>query len=358
MKTMYKFTFLSLVVVIFAQNVSATYYYTPSYSPRYQNISYANYGYNTGDNGGYYSNISGAYGANNYGNTLTTLPSYLQYTTQLPVQNTVNNTVPVQFSNAPFVQQINNLPAQNTNPYQGNYQNILTEIPAISGMTPYAPNVGVTYTNQGFYPSNIPMIFADSTYPGCSRPDILVGGQKWASCNALDRRTGSDTRSGWFFPGEMYSLFVSDNGIGQRMDWQGRKPFAKSWNFGPCSVGYRLPTRGEWETANMYAKQNNTTIANLLKLPYNASFMAYRDNRNWILPSARLNLGGAYWTASVAGETPYVLHLGSSLGGYRTDGTESSPSLLEYRWQNTENGLEMVASDIMELANVRCIKDL
>lgn len=34
-----------------------------------------------------------------------------------------------------------------------------------------------------------------SKYPGCSKADIIIGGQVWASCNALDKNTGSDSRS-------------------------------------------------------------------------------------------------------------------------------------------------------------------
>jgi hypothetical protein len=61
-----------------------------------------------------------------------------------------------------------------------------------------------------------------SSYPGCSRSDIIIGGQVWAACNAEDRRRGSDSRSGWFFANDMYSSFIGYNGLGNRIEWQGK----------------------------------------------------------------------------------------------------------------------------------------
>lgn len=35
--------------------------------------------------------------------------------------------------------------------------------------------------------SNLRVVTAQTTYPGCSRPDIVLGSQIWASCNALEK---------------------------------------------------------------------------------------------------------------------------------------------------------------------------
>lgn len=69
---------------------------------------------------------------------------------------------------------------------------------------------------------------------------------------------------------------------------------------GPCAVGYRLPTSSEWITLEQYARGNNSTVARILNLPYNGAYMGYRDARNIVSVDARLNIGGAYWTATSA----------------------------------------------------------
>jgi len=213
------------------------------------------------------------------------------------------------------------------------------------------------YNPTYVYPSYLPYTSGGSRYPGCSRSDIVVGGQTWASCNAQTRRVGSDTVSGWFFSGDMYSVYESSNGIGNTLTWKGRSLVGRSWTLGPCAPGYRLPTRGEWETAVFYARQNNVLLASLLSLPYNGGLYGYRDRANNVTVDARVDVGGAYWTSTTATDTPIVLHLGSNYAGYRTDGTDILTRQQQYRWQYGEEGLELVPGVASELANVRCIKD-
>ena len=208
-----------------------------------------------------------------------------------------------------------------------------TVTPAQTVAYPYVDPTLVTpyYNPSSVVPAYLPYVTASSRYPGCSRADIVIGGQTWASCNALGRRTGSDTTSGWFFPGDMYPVYESANGIGSIMNWKGRTLVGRSWTLGPCAVGYRLPTRGEWETAIASARQNNVLLATLLNLPYNGGFYGYRDRANNVTLDARVDVGGAYWTSTTATTTPVVLHLGSNYAGYRTDGTDIIKSTNQYR---------------------------
>lgn len=212
------------------------------------------------------------------------------------------------------------------------------------------------FNSQFIHPEFLPAVSSTTRYPGCSKNDILLGGQIWASCNSTNLREWSDTESGWFFHGERYSVYKSQNGINNTLSWQGRSLQGRSWIMGPCSIGYRLPTRGEWETAENYARQNSTTVASLLNLPYNGSFLGYQDARYNSQIEARVDVGGAYWTSTIGTDTPYIMHLGSTLGGYRTDGTDMSQMDATYRWQHTENGMELVPGKLQELANVRCIR--
>ena len=108
-----------------------------------------------------------------------------------------------------------------------------------------------------------------STYPGCSSADIIIGGQIWASCNALDRNAGSTAKSGWFFAGDVQSTFTSYNGSNTTLEWMGKQTQTSAWTTGPCAPGYRLPNRGEWEVLQSYARANSSTIANLISLQSN-----------------------------------------------------------------------------------------
>lgn len=207
-------------------------------------------------------------------------------------------------------------------------------------------------------PYTLPVVSSQSRYPGCSKDDLYIGGQIWASCNSLDRNSGSDFYSGWFYNGAMYAAYSSNNGKNNTLYTQDKNfTNIRNWTFWPCANGYRLPTRWEWETAQNYARNNNTTIARLLNLPYNGWYMAYKDIRWNISVDARLNIGGAYWTSTAYYDTPYVMHLGSTLANYRTDGTDMSYMDSQYRWQYTDNSLELVPGLYQEIANVRCIKN-
>lgn len=120
---------------------------------------------------------------------------------------------------------------------------------------------------------------AQSRYPGCSRADILIGSHVWASCNAHTKNTGSDTISGWFFPGHIFPVYTSAQGMYQPLKRSTRRVLSRSWDVGPCADGYRIPTRAEWETALFYARQNNILLSWLLDLPYNGAYYGYYDAR-------------------------------------------------------------------------------
>ena len=68
------------------------------------------------------------------------------------------------------------------------------------------------------------------TYPGCSAADIVIGGQIWASCNALDRNVGSTAKSGWFFAGDRESSFTSYNSSNAALEWMSKQTRESSSN--------------------------------------------------------------------------------------------------------------------------------
>lgn len=195
-----------------------------------------------------------------------------------------------------------------------------------------------------------------ATYPGCSSADIVIGGQVWASCNALDMNAGSTVRSGWFFAGDVQASFFSNNGTMSVLEWAGGQTRTKSWDVGPCANGYRLPNRGEWETLMSYARANNTTIMSILGLSQNAGYQASRNTAGDVTINARLPVSASYWTSTYYGSSPIVMHLGSTYMGYNTNATEYGYVNNGYEWIRNDTGLELVNSTTGELANVRCIR--
>lgn len=195
-----------------------------------------------------------------------------------------------------------------------------------------------------------------STYPGCSSPDIVIGAQIWASCNALNRNGGSPSKSGWFFAWERNASFISYNGVSTSLEWMGKQTLEKSWNIGPCANGYRLPSRGEWETLRSYARANESSVASLISLPQNGAYQGYRNTNGDIVVSGRLSVDAAYWSSSQNGEIPMVMHIGSSYAGYNTSGTDYGYRYTGYQWTYTDTGLQLIESTTGELANVRCIR--
>ena len=194
------------------------------------------------------------------------------------------------------------------------------------------------------------------TYPGCSSPDIVIGGQIWASCNSLDRNAGSTNKTGWFLAWDRESSFVSQNGSTAALEWMGKQTREMSPTVGPCANGYRLPTRGEWETLQSYARAGNTTISSLISLGQNGAYQGSRNTNGDIVITGRLSVSAAYWTSSSDGGVPIIMHVGSTYAGYNTTGTDYGYVNSGYQWTYGDNGLSLIRSTTGELANVRCIK--
>lgn len=152
-----------------------------------------------------------------------------------------------------------NIPTQSTTQSHSTQQGQYYFSPAyIAGYTYYSsPNPGYYYyfnTNNSYYNNNsyqtpqnndglICMVINNmyqclnnaygpvlSSYPGCGTADIIIGGQIWASCNALDRNIGSTNRSGWFFAGDAQSTFTSYNSSSATLEWVGKQTRDRSWN--------------------------------------------------------------------------------------------------------------------------------
>lgn len=197
-------------------------------------------------------------------------------------------------------------------------------------------------------------------YPGCDRADIIVGGQVWAGCNSTTQSKGSSARSGWYFAGDKSASFLSYNGIDQRLDFQGKyKSQDWGWTVGPCARGYKIPTRSDYETAIYYSRLNTTSLASLLALPENGGYKSYRDSDGDIMVESRVNVTGSYWTSTkedIYGLRNIIVHLGTSYGGRRMDGTDGIYNSDKYTWQYDDAGLELVGGEVSEMANLRCIR--
>lgn len=311
---------------VYPTSVGSTYYYSPNYVQGYTYYSTPTPGYY------YYSNIpttsvnSSSTQEGRYYYTQNYTAGYTYYSTPTPgyyyyfgatVANTYTSTPTVPYNNPNMICTIINSRYQCvTNTYSANY----------------------------------------ATYPGCSAPDIIIGGQIWASCNALDRNVGSTEKSGWFFAGDRESSFTSYNGTSTALEWMGKQTRESSWNIGACAPGYRLPTRGEWETLQSYARAGNTTIASLISLGQNGSYQGSRNTNGDIVITGRLSANAAYWSSSVDGGVPIVMHVGSTYQGYNTTGTDYGYVNNGYQWTYGDAGLSLLRSTTGELANTRCIK--
>lgn len=219
-----------------------------------------------------------------------------------------------------------------------------------------------------YYPSSNNYIYYPSrhytpvspVYPGCSNPDIVIGGQIWSSCNALNKNLWSPEKSGWFFAKDAKASFISYNVIGAPLEWQGKVTNSQSWMQGPCARGYRLPSRYDWETIMYYARLNGTSVSTLLNLPRNGGFRWYKDSDGDVMIKSEQDILGAYWTSDVeyngSSYAPIVMRINGSYQNYRMDGTYYSDTSSGYDWQYGETGLSLVAGTYSDLANVRCIK--
>jgi hypothetical protein len=186
---------------------------------------------------------------------------------------------------------------------------------------------------------------ATFAYPWCG-PDIILGGQIWAPCNSMTKGKWGFERSGWFFAGEKFPVYSSYN------EWNDLTPEtrnrAKDTKIWPCAKGYRIPTRGEWETALWYARLNNTNISLLLSLPRNGGYEVYRD-RDEIVPVSRKNTLGSYWSSTIEdiyGNQPIILHMRSPLSQNSIDTTDPAGVQPDFLTPGTSL-----------IANVRCIRN-
>ena len=137
-------------------SVGSTYYYSPSYIAKYT----------------YYS---------------TPVPGYYYYT-DLPTQTTTSTytTQQGQYYFSPTYR-TGYTYYSSPNPGYYYYYNTSTSPNNSTYTPPNNPNLICTIINNTYQCVNNAYGSITSTYPGCSSADIIIGGQIWASCNALDR---------------------------------------------------------------------------------------------------------------------------------------------------------------------------
>ncbi len=314
---------------IYATSAGSTYYYSPTYV--------AGYTYYTSPTPGYY------------------------YYSSLPSSNIVSNTT----RQGQYLYSQNYIAGYTyyTSPNAGYYYYYNTTTsnnPTVGINTSYIPtnssNLICTVINNTYQCIENSYGPTSSTYPGCSSADIVIGGQIWASCNALDRNAGSMNKSGWFFAGDSQSTFISYNGSNTTLEWMGKQTQTSAWTTGPCASGYRLPNRGEWEVLQSYARANSSTLASLISLQSNWAYQASRNSAGDVTISSRLSVSAGYWTSTMDGVTPTVMHIGSRYAGYNTTGTDYGYVNTSSQWSYTDTGLELMQSTVGELANARCVR--
>jgi hypothetical protein len=94
----------------------------------------------------------------------------------------------------------------------------------------------------------------------------------------------------------------------------------------------------------------------MISLNQNGAYQGSRNTNGDITLANRLSVGAAYWTSSVDGGTPTVMHIGSPYAGYTTTGTDYGYVNSGYQWTYMDTGLQLMRSTTGELANVRCIR--
>lgn len=313
---------------VYKSSIGSTYYYSPTYIAGYTYYSTPTPGYY------YYSDIpststtstSTSIQQGSYYYSANYVAGYTYYSTPTPGYYNYLGTTVVSNNNYNY----------NTS-YYNNGNRICTVVN------------GVYQCNNNSYAP------VSGTYPGCSTADIIIGGQAWASCNALDRNAGSTSKSGWFFAGDRESSFVSFNASTAALEWMGKQTRDNSSYSGPCAAGYRVPNRGEWETLQVYARANGTTVANMISLNQNGAYQGTRNTNGDISITGRLSVAAAYWTSSIESGNPIVMHIAS---GYSPYGSTTNYGYVSngYQWTYTDGGLQLLSSTTGELANVRCIR--
>ncbi|MDP2103350.1 MAG: InlB B-repeat-containing protein, partial [Candidatus Gracilibacteria bacterium] len=180
-------------------------------------------------------------------------------------------------------------------------------------------------------------------YPGCSIPDIPVGGKYWAACNvgasqpstayvasANDSTIGTETTNGkyfqwgenvaWDYDGGVtstdnctwnrdtqacgasalgaWSATVSDvtsGGVDRWNDW------STTDTRGPCAPNYHVPTQTEWNIVYTTLGSTRNTLASTLKLPMAGS--RYYTDGSLVVQS----FYASYWSSSPDTTNAYYL---------------------------------------------------
>jgi hypothetical protein len=97
-------------------------------------------------------------------------------------------------------------------------------------------------------------------------------------------------------------------------------------------------------------------LSDMIGLANNGAYQASRNSAGDITITGRLPVAAGYWTSTMDGGTPTVMHIGSTYAGYRTDGTDYGYVSSGYNWTYTDTGLQLLRSTVGELANVRCVR--
>lgn len=114
---------------------------------------------------------------------------------------------------------------------------------------------------------------APTTYPGCSKPDVILGKQTWASCDVNGSfvfGTGTEVKS---------------------LNLKKYNPWKSKWNEKDqwvCSVWYHIPTQKEWKNmfSGLSCKLGTGTM--------NKNQMCGKS----IISQLDFSSNGVYWTSS------------------------------------------------------------
>lgn len=154
------------------------------------------------------------------------------------------------------------------------------------------------------------LIYDSTTYPGCNKPNIIIGKQIWSACNVGSTVSGTGSESF----GDYFAFWVGTNlksvdrknySLIKKYKWVEKDQWV-------CASNYHIPNLTEWqELSKTYSCSSNDknkfcaiAISQKLLLPSAGYNFADYWNSNGIFKKKDLGwFDTLYWTSSVQSET-------------------------------------------------------